>query len=43
VLKIKNTDTGKDEETKKREQLIAPFHEADLGARLVDCQRKNRL
>jgi hypothetical protein len=43
VLKIQNTDTGKDEKTKKREQLIAPFHEADLGARLSDCQRKNRL
>jgi hypothetical protein len=43
VLKVENTDAGKDEETKKRQQLIAPSHEADLGARLLDCQRKIRL
>jgi len=28
VLKIKNTDACKNEQTKEREQLIAPFHEA---------------
>ena len=43
VLKVKNTKPGERKETKKREQLIAPFHEADLGARLSGCQRKNRL
>jgi len=43
VLKIKNTPAGKDEKTKERQQLIAPFHDADVGARLLDCQRKNRL
>src|SRR5205823_13831326 len=41
--KIKNTDARKHEKTKEREQLIAPFHEADVGARLFGCQRKNRL
>jgi hypothetical protein len=43
VLKVKNPDAGKREKAKKREELIAPFHEADLGARLSGCQRKNRL
>jgi len=43
VLKIENPDAGKHEKTKEREQLIAPFHEADVGARWFDCQRKNRL
>ena len=43
VLKVKNPDAGKREKAKKREQLVAPFHEADLGARLSGCQRKNRL
>ena len=43
VLKVKNSDAGKGEKAKKREQLVAPFHEADLGARLSGCQRKNRL
>ena len=43
MLKVKDTNAGKHEETKEREQLIAPFHEADVGARLFGCQRKNRL
>jgi hypothetical protein len=43
VLKIKNTEAGKGEKAQEREQLIAPFHEADLGLRLFGCQRKNRL
>ena len=43
MLKIKDTDAGKHEKTKEREKLIAPFHEADVGARLSGCQRKNRL
>jgi hypothetical protein len=43
VLKIKNTDSSKGEETKKRQQLVAPLHEADVGVRLFPCQRKNRL
>jgi hypothetical protein len=38
VLKIENAQPGKDEETKKRQQLVAPFHEADLGARASRCQ-----
>jgi hypothetical protein len=33
MSKIKNAQPGKSEETQKREQLVAPFHEADLGAR----------
>ena len=33
VLKIKNAQPGKGEETKKRQQLVAPFHEGDVGAR----------
>src|SRR5213082_205239 len=43
VLKIKNTKPGEREETEKRQQLIAPFHEADVGAHSLHCQRKNRL
>src|SRR5207249_11491533 len=43
VLKVKNTKPGECKETKKREQLIAPFHEGDLGAHPLPCQRKNRL
>jgi hypothetical protein len=43
VLKVKNPDAGKREKAQEREQLIAPFHEADLGVRLFGCQRKNRL
>ena len=43
MLKIENAQPGKDQETKKRQQLVAPFHEADLGVRLFGCQRKNRL
>jgi len=43
VLKIEDTEAGKNEKTKERQSLIAPFHEADVGARLSDCQRKNRL
>src|SRR5436309_13136966 len=43
VLKVKNTKPGERKETKKREQLIAPFHEGDVGAHPLPCQRKNRL
>ena len=44
VLKVKNTKPGKREETKKREQLIAPFHEGDVGAQSSALStRKNRL
>src|SRR5438093_6791311 len=43
VLKVKNTKPCERKETKKREQLIAPFHEGDLGAHPLPCQRKNRL
>jgi hypothetical protein len=30
VLKIKNTESREEHEAEKREQLVAPFHEADL-------------
>src|SRR6266478_2102145 len=43
VLKIENTEPGERQETEKRQQLIAPFHEADVGAHPLHCQRKNRL
>jgi hypothetical protein len=33
MSKIENAQPGKNKETKKRQQLVAPFHEADLGAR----------
>jgi hypothetical protein len=32
VLKIENADASKHEKTKERQQLVAPFHEADVGA-----------
>src|SRR5436190_23408472 len=43
VLKVKNTKPGERKETKKREQLIAPFHEGDVRAHPFPCPRKNRL
>ncbi len=41
MLKIENAQPGKDQETKKRQQLVAPFHEADLGARARDKRNEN--
>ena len=43
MLEIKDTHSSKGQEAKERQQLIAPFHEGDVGARLFGCQRKNRL
>src|SRR5438132_13174478 len=43
VLKIKNAKPGEDKQAEKRQQLIAPLHEADVGAPPLPCQRKNRL
>ena len=43
MLEIKDTHSSKRQQAKKRQQLIAPFHEGDVGARLFGCQRKNRL
>src|SRR5438477_146857 len=43
MLKIKNAQSGKNGETQKGEQLIAPLHQRDVAASDFYCQRKNRL
>ena len=43
VLEVQDTEAGKSEETKQREQLVAPLHAGDLQASDLHCQRKNRL
>jgi hypothetical protein len=43
MLKIKHAESGKNGETQKGEQLIAPLHQRDVSAWEFYCQRKNGL
>src|SRR5450432_4286641 len=43
MFEIENAADAKCDQAEKREQLVAPLHDSDVGARDSHCQRKNRL
>jgi hypothetical protein len=42
MLKIENAEPDEHEETNKSQQLITPFHLADVTARRLACQSRNQ-
>lgn len=41
MFEIKDPERGKDQQTEKREESVAPFHERDLAAQSLGCQSRN--